>query len=267
MSGNKFGTKTGMKKFESLANLGKADLHIHSNYSDARPNINDILEYVENKTDLDIIAITDHDTISGALEAKKIMEKKKYRFELIVGEEVTTIEGHIIGLFLKERITPGLPAHITLREIKKQGGISIASHPFQHSRLQNPDMAVMDGIGAITLLKEKDNLDCVEIVNATPSLAEENFRARLLNSTILFRAEVGSSDAHIVEAIGMGYTIFEGNSVDNLKEAINTRQTKAMNKRWTLLALFRYLFFFIPKGIRMGYYTLLLGRREKKQDI
>ena len=80
--------------------LGKADLHIHTNYSDGKPSVEEILEYVQNKTDLDVIAITDHDTIEGAVLAKKIASEKKYRFEVIIGEEVSAQEGHIVGLFL-----------------------------------------------------------------------------------------------------------------------------------------------------------------------
>ena len=82
--------------------LGKADLHIHSNCSDGKPSIEEILEYVEHKTDLDVIAITDHDTIDGALLAQELMKRKKYRFEVIIGEEISTKRGHIIGLFLKK---------------------------------------------------------------------------------------------------------------------------------------------------------------------
>ena len=59
-----------------LNNLSKADLHIHSNFSDGAESIDEILEYVQEQTDLAVIAITDHDTIKGALLAKKIMKNK-----------------------------------------------------------------------------------------------------------------------------------------------------------------------------------------------
>ncbi len=259
--------KHGIHKIEELAHLGKADLHIHSNHSDGRPTVEEILDYVENKTDLDVIAITDHDKIDGALEAVEVMKRKKYRFELIVGEEVTCKEGHIVGLFLTEKIPANISAHLALKKIKEQGGISIAAHPFQHVRIRHPHYATLDGIGLVTLMKEKENLDAIEIVNATPTLEEENLRAGFVNRTLLFRGETGSSDAHIVEAIGKGYTLFEGKTAAQLHAALRHHQTQPMYDRWTFLALFKYLFFFIPSGIRMAVYTLIHGRTGKRLQI
>jgi len=260
-------SKVKVKRLSEMKHLGKADLHIHSNCSDARPSIEEVLEYVQNKTDLDVIAITDHDTVKGAIKAAELVKNGNYRFEVIVGEEITAKEGHILGLFLTEKIKPNQSAHETIKQIHDQGGIAVASHPFQHSRLRNPNMAIMDGVGAITLFQEKNTLDGVEIVNGTPTLQNENLKASFLNKTTLFLAEVGASDAHIVEAIGMGYTLFEGKSAADLKRELLERQTQAMHKRWRLSGLFKYLFFFIPKGLRMGFYTLIKGRRAKKIDL
>jgi len=246
--------------------IGKADLHIHSNFSDGRPTIKAILDYVEKYTDLDVIAITDHDTIRGAEQAVKIASEKKYRFQIIIGEEVTCIEGHILGLFLKKKVDSGEPAHITIQKIHEQGGIAIASHPFMHTRWRDPKIILMDGIGLKTLLEEKDNLDGIEVINATPTLARENIRASLVNKTAVFRSETGSSDAHIVEAIGKGYTLFEGNTAEDLKSAITNNQTQGVAGRWDLLALLKYFFFFIPEGLRMAAITLVHGRLPKRED-
>ncbi|MFA7253665.1 MAG: PHP-associated domain-containing protein [Patescibacteria group bacterium] len=259
--------KIDIHKIEEIASLGKADLHIHSNHSDARPSIQEILDYVENHTNLDVIAITDHDKISGALEAQELLRQKKYRFEVIIGEEVTSKEGHILGLFLKEPIPGGLNAHHTLERIHAQGGIAIAAHPFQHVRVRDPRYLTLDGVGLVTIVKEKNGFDAVEVVNATPTLGEENLRAAFVNRTMLFKGETGSSDAHIVEAIGKGYTLFEGNTVQDLHKALKHHQTQAMYAPWTLMALFKYLFFFIPKGLRLAFFTLVKGRREKRPQL
>jgi len=260
-------THEGIHKLQDIANLGKADIHIHTKYSDGRPDIEEVLEYVEKHTDLDVIAITDHDSIEGALVARKIMETRKYRFELIVGEEVTSKEGHILGLFLKEKIPAGLEAHTVIKRIQEQGGVAIASHPFMHTRWRNPNIILMDGVGLVTLLKEKDHLDGIEVVNATPTLGEENLQAAFVNRTMLFKSETGSSDAHIVEAIGRGYTLFEGKTAVELKHALKHHQTQAMYAKWTFLALFKYTFFFIPKGLRMAWYTLCRGRLQKRPAL
>lgn len=249
--------KHGIKKIEDWISLSKADLHIHSNYSDGAPSVREILDYTQNHTDLDCIAITDHDTIKGALEAKGIMEKKNYRFDLIIGEEVSTIEGHILALFIHQPIPAGLSARETVKQIRNQGGIAIASHPFEHTRFKNPNMIIMAGIGSKTLFELRRFLNAIEIVNATPTLGDENLRASALNKAVLGLAETGSSDAHILEAIGKGYTLFEGISASDLKTALLNNQTQAMHARWTLLALLKYLFFFIPRGWRMLTFTLL----------
>jgi predicted metal-dependent phosphoesterase TrpH len=252
---------------EQLKDLSKADIHIHSNYSDGRPSIEEILEYVEHQTNLDVIAITDHDTIEGALYAREIMKKKKYRFELIVGEEISSEEGHILGLFLNEKIEPCQSAHETLKQIHVQGGISIAAHPLYKSRMNNGRVIWAKGVGATTLIQEKPHFNAIETVNATPTFEEENLRAKYINRLLLLRAETGSSDAHILQAIAKGYTLFEGKSAHALKEAILDHQTQAMNDKWDILGVARYAYFFLPVGLRTTFNTLIHGRRKKIPEI
>jgi len=243
--------------------LGKADLHIHSNFSDGKPGITEILDYVEDHTDLSIIAITDHNTIEGALLASDIVNGGKYRFEVIIGEEISSKGGHILGLYLTEKIEPGKSVKETLAEIKAQGGLAVASHPFQHTKFKSETQATMDGIGAKELIKNKNSLDGIEVVNATPTLAQENLSASLLNRTVLFLSETGSSDAHILEAIGKGYTAFEGKTAKELRHAIKTEQTVAIHDKWTFSALIKYLFFFIPVGLRLAGHTIVSNLKGK----
>ena len=89
---------------EPEAVLGRADLHIHSGAGDGVATVAEILEYVEHHTDLDLIAITDHDLLHGALEARELVAKRRYRFQIIVGIEITTLEGHILAYDLHEPI-------------------------------------------------------------------------------------------------------------------------------------------------------------------
>lgn len=252
-----------------MQKLYKADVHIHSCYSDGRPSVKEILDYVQNYTDLDVISISDHDTLEGAYEAKKIMAAGNYRFELILGEEITSQDGHILGLFLQNEIPGGLNAEETVKAIHAQGGVAISAHPFERSSWNNKDLPIMHGIGFGTLLQLNNKLDGLEVINATPFLGNENYRASLMNKTFIFQAEIGSSDAHIVQAIGQGYTLFEkDNNLANislsaqLKNAILLHQTRAMHNKWTLLALLKYLFFFMPKGLRILWNTILHGRTK-----
>lgn len=247
--------------------LGKADLHIHSHYSDAEMSVKQILDYVQEKTDLDVIAICDHDTMKGAYEAVTLMENGSYHFELVLGEEITSQEGHIVGLFIEKEIPSDLPVAEVLKRIRAQGGIAIAAHPFYHSKMQHTKYATMDGIGATTLLKNNKMFDAVEIVNATPTLSDENLGVSILNKTILFNAEVGSSDAHIPEAIGMGYTLFEGRTAADLRRSILEHQTRALYKNWSYLGLLKYAYFYMPRGLRLLAHTITHGRRHRQSDI
>lgn len=243
------------KSINRFKRIGKADIHIHSNYSDGAPSIEEIMEYVQENTDLDVIAICDHNSIEGALLASHMQKSGNYRFEVIVGEEISCIEGHIVALFLKEAIPGDISMKKALCAIKKQGGLAIAAHPFYHTKLLNGEMEVMNGVGADNLYKYHHMLDAIEIVNATPALADENLAASAMNRAVLYLSETGSSDAHILDAIGRAYTAFEGKTAADLKKALKHSQTQAIFAGWTFLALLKYLYFFIPVGFRLLWFN------------
>lgn len=223
-------------------------MHIHTNASDGGASPRKLLDYVQKKTDLDVIAITDHDTIKGALEAKKIHDAGDYRFDYIVGQEVTSTAGHIIGLFLTKQIPKERSPHETVKRIHDQGGIAIAAHPLLILKYIDPEMLTADGVGVDVLMAEK--FDAIEIINGVPLMGRENARAKLLNRSLLFRAEIGSSDAHIIEAIGKGYTLFPGKTAADLRQAIEQKTTEAVSTRYHVRELFKYLKFFVKTKTR-----------------
>jgi len=229
--------------------ISKADLHLHSNRSDGKNSIEEIIDHVINKTDLKVIAITDHDTITGAVLAKEIVKKMGYDLEIVIGEEVTSKDGHILGLFLTKPVCPGLPAKLTIELIRKQGGIAISAHPFLKTKFKSPDFVTMDGVGLKGLLSE--NFDAVETVNgALPE--SKNRMARMVNRTFLFKNETGGSDAHILEAIGSGYTLFYGHTAEDLKRSLKRRlYTQSSRRHWIYKEYFLYLLFFFPKAINL----------------
>lgn len=107
----------------------KADLHIHTNYSsDGTASVVDVLEHVVKHTDLRVIAITDHDTIDGALEARRIA--RAYGIDVIVGEEISTADGHMLALFIEQMVPPGQPASTSIAAVHAQGGLCIPAHPY-----------------------------------------------------------------------------------------------------------------------------------------
>src|SRR5579864_9474354 len=105
-----------------------ADLHMHTRYSDGRPTVRALLDHIARRTRLQVIAITDHDTIEGALEARAL--QARYPFEVVVGEEISSREGHILALFLRQHVAPGMSAAETIAAIHEHGGLAIAAHPF-----------------------------------------------------------------------------------------------------------------------------------------
>ncbi|MDD5433386.1 MAG: PHP-associated domain-containing protein [Candidatus Pacebacteria bacterium] len=253
--------KIDLKKIERMAGLGKADLHVHLVEGDPV----ELLDYVQEKTDLNVIALTDHDSIDNALKVKKAWRGMGYKFDLIVGEEINSKDGHIVGLFLNKTIEPHLSVQETVKQIHQQGGLAIAAHPFQAMPIRRPGVVLMDGIGLKPLLKFGKQLDGIEVVNATPTLKDENIMAGLINRTYLLKAEIGSSDAHIPEAIGRGYTVFKGKNSQDLKKAILLAQTQAIYQGWNFFTLVKYFFFFLPEGLRIAAYNLthLFRKKEK----
>ena len=208
-----------VKKVSEWPNLlGKADLHIHSEHSsDSFVSIRSILKAAEEKG-LDLIAITDHDKIGGAVEAQKI--SSEFKVKTIIGEEVGAKEGHLISIFIKERIAPQRPILDTIKEVHSQGGLAIVAHP---SNL------FYRGVKLKTLMKIYRELDGIELFNANAvwTAWATNKKIIKLNSEVFKLAAIGSSDAHIISQIGMGYTIFNGKEPDDLYSSIKNKATQA----------------------------------------
>jgi len=196
--------------------LGRADLHIHTRASDGIDPIRTILDFVETSTDLDVIAITDHERIDAALAARTMARDLGHRAEIVIGEEVSTLGGHLLGLFLTERVRPLRSLRTTIGEIHEQGGLAIPAHPLV------PYPLCAQGWVLRRLLNAGDprvRPDGIETFN--PTMLGRPWHSRVVR----FAAEhglpaVGNSDAHQAVAIGTGWTTFPGRTADDLREAI-----------------------------------------------
>ena len=200
--------------------MGFADLHIHSMYSyDGTASISAILKFVADFTDLNVIAITDHDTMEGVPEALDLAPY--YNLEVIPGCEVSSSDGHVLCLFIEQPIPPGLSLLETVLMVGKQGGICIAAHPmakginslrFETIRkvLNHPDAAkILVGVEAFNggLVYTRKN----------PSIQQE--------SSTLPLAQLGNSDSHILQMIGQGSSYYHGYTSNDLKNAIISHTT------------------------------------------
>lgn len=189
-------------------------MHIHSRFSDGVSSVKRILEFVEDKTDLDVIAITDHNTIRGSMLAASLQDR--YSFDVVVGEEISTRDGEIIGLFMSDEIRAGLSADETVDKIHEQGGLAIAPHPFAKS---------VGGIGGTGVGAGKVRslpVDGYEEFNANPTTPYSNVLSKLLLRDV-GKARLGGSDAHTALSIGAGGTRFEGRNAADLKRSIEER--------------------------------------------
>ena len=183
-------------------NIVRIDLHVHSKYSsDGVLDPKNIVK-IAMKKGLRGIAITDHNTIRGGLEAKKYETED---FKIIVGSEIMTERGEITGLFLSEEIRSKDVQNV-ISGIKDQNGIIVIPHPFdelRHSAFHPTE-------------EDAEFIDCVEGFNSRCIFQKYNERAvefgRKHNLTI-----VGGSDAHFSNEIGNAGIIAE---TEDIREAL-----------------------------------------------
>ena len=216
-----------------MASRGRADLHMHTTASDGWPSPQQLVDHAS-QIGLDVIAVTDHDTIEGALRAAEHAARRT-KLHVVVGEEVSSRDGHIVALSIEKKIRPGMSAAATVHAIHDLGGLAVAVHPFWRTQRRTRSGRV-HGVGWLAAELE---FDAVEVENATPGFYVFNQLARRLNIG-LGSAEVGGSDAHILDAIGRAYTEFSGKTPKALREAIEAGTTVAGRQRYRAMGLMRY---------------------------
>ncbi|HVR75771.1 MAG TPA: PHP-associated domain-containing protein, partial [Planctomycetota bacterium] len=193
--------------------FSRADLHVHTTFSDGVSSPEDVLNYYALHSGCSVLAITDHDTLDGALHARRHAEKHSDLYghlEIVVGEEVSAREGHILGLFLERWIAPGMDARSTIEAIHGQGGIAVAAHPYTCWMR----WAGLVGVG--DLIKELP-FDAVETKNSNFT---EYFANRKAARNAGKTARLGNSDGHFLDAVGRSYTDFPGKTALDLRRAI-----------------------------------------------
>ena len=195
---------------------GRAELRVHTLWSDGAQRPEEVAAVASER--VDVVAITDHDEIRGALRARDwVREHPALGVDVVVGEDVSTLNGYLLGLFLEERIPPGLSALDTIGEIRAQGRLAVAAHPF------HPIRGVSPGHVSIARMIRDLPLDAIEAVNnAGVFSAPYNAWAALRNLELMLPV-TGGSDAHNVWYVGTGVTRFEGRDAESLLLAGRTR--------------------------------------------
>lgn len=200
--------------------MGFSDLHIHSIHSyDGTASIPAILKYASSKTDLNVLAITDHDTMSGVAEAMALAPK--YNLEVIPGMEVSSKDGHVLCLFIKRPIPAGLSLFETVLRVGDQGGLCVAAHPMAKAVNSLRFETIRE---VLTYPEAAKTLVGVETYNGGLVYTRSNSKVET-ESRSLPLAQLGDSDAHILRMIGTGSSWFEGTTAQDLKAAILNRTT------------------------------------------
>lgn len=201
--------------------MGFADLHIHSIHSyDGTASISAILKFIATHTDLNVIALTDHDTLSGVDQAARLAPE--YGLEVIPGCEISTADGHLLALFIHKAIPARLSLAETVLRVRDQGGLCVVAHP-----------AAMGVNGAsfscirktLDVAGVSDTLVGVEAFNGGLIMTHRNPDVER-QSGLLPLAQTGNSDSHILDTIGQGSTQFEGSTALELRQALLNHSTR-----------------------------------------
>jgi predicted metal-dependent phosphoesterase TrpH len=171
--------------------LIKADLHIHTCYSvDCLTPLERIVERCLERG-INCVAVADHNTIAGALRLREIAP-----FKVIVAEEILTVVGEIMGLFLSEEIARGLSAQETISRIRDQGGLVAIPHPFGRSMPWHTN--------ALASMEILSHVDIIEAFNSRTPFSSSIRRSAILAKEQGKAASAGS-DAHTLGEIGRAY--------------------------------------------------------------
>lgn len=183
----------------------RVDCHVHTYFSyDCRMSFESLITSAQKKK-INCVAVTDHNTIAGA-----ILLKEMAPFKVIIGEEIKTSVGEIIGYFLQEEIPGGLTAQETIRLIKEQGGLVCVPHPFDRFR--------KSAIAKEALISIINDVDAIEVFNSR-NIFDADDKAAMLFAKEYGNAVLVGSDCHSPYEVGKCYVEIE--DFNNPKEFLH----------------------------------------------
>lgn len=206
----------------------RIDPHIHTLASDGVSDVETVLE-VAIARGLDAIAITDHERIDAALAARDIAEGRGLPIEVIVGEEISTRGGHLVGLWMRRRIRPWHSLKRSIAMVHEQGGVAIIAHPLPPYPLCASERSIR------RLMDEADPIyhpDALEGFNPTTARMRWSRKAPALAEELGIAAVAGS-DAHAADMVGSAVTVLRGRSAADLRAALAARDTAWDGRAYT----------------------------------
>jgi predicted metal-dependent phosphoesterase TrpH len=198
---------------------GRADIHLHTNLGDGWISPARLVQEATRRG-LTLIAVTDHDHLEGVRRVADLLAEQTSSVKLISGVEVSTRNGHLLGLFVTKPPRPMRPVEESIDAIKEQGGLVIVPHPW--GRL----VPSLSRRRIDALLAAGYDIDGIEIYNPSPANSAQRAAVRTANKEWGL-AEIGASDAHFWQHIGAGYTWFPGTTPEHLRRAILDRSVRA----------------------------------------
>ena len=197
----------------------KIDLHVHTWYSDARSSVVDVLDMAKKKG-LDGIAITDHHTMQGVLDAKAQVDD----FIIVPGIEITTRDGHLLGIGLRDDTFTSLktrnqPAAYVSQMIRALGGLVVIPHPC------TPFFSMKRSV------IEQISPDAIEVYNAhSPCFARDARKSRELANHLSIPMVAGS-DSHTWQTVGDAYTLIDASAdIEAILYAIRLGRTSIVGQ-------------------------------------
>ena len=209
---------------------GKAflDLHCHTSASfDSLASPESVVRAAAARG-LTHLAITDHDRIDGALAGRDVAAREDLGVTVIVGQEILSRDGDLIGVFLAEPVPAGLSAAATIAAVRDQGGLVGIPHPFDRARGSS---LIRGEDRERTLEAMAGSVDWIEAWNARVLLGSGNQRAAELAVAIGVPG-VAVSDAHTVMEVGVAATVVSGDpgSPEGLREALGGERELVMGR-------------------------------------
>ncbi len=217
----------GRKNEEVRAGRLKTLIHFHSDYSyDSNISLETLLEFAK-RENFGCLALTDHDTIEGALRLRSMTDD----IRIIVGEEVSSRDGDVIGLFIEEHVRPGMSAIDTAKAIRDQGGLVLLPHPFVK--------AFGVGVGNVAW-QMLDLVDLVEVNNGQNLISWPDRKARLFAEETGITPYVGA-DSHMTLSIAPCYQyVRDFTGPADFLDALKTAELVPGTHTWAYFAITAY---------------------------